>query len=404
MTVNRNKTLDEKIKETLARRGVKYPFAPVEQKPIIRRRQQPVNNIAKPMGSHKTVYVPPAPPVTDSTVYVTGGIAGISGYDNFVYEIVKGLHSLGVDVRINRHCNINMNVCPSYFSELHHTRNPDSWEITIMPPCNLDRFGPSKRTIVYTMWETDTLDPFWVKQLNNAAMVVVPSQWAVDCFKRCGVSVPIHKIPLGYDQLVFNPGNNLPEVFTFGTAAALGSGGLRKNTGRIMEIFQAAFPNNEPVRLKVKVTPHCQLPEPQDPRIQVVRTFLPPHELAEWYRSIDTFINMSFAEGFGLHLIETMACGRPIISTRYSAVTEYFDDSVGWVVDHEIIPAKGGAYSGFWASPKEESVIDKMREAFNNRHLITAKGERAFLRARNFTWKNTGQTLYKLLSESGVIK
>jgi glycosyltransferase involved in cell wall biosynthesis len=349
-------------------------------------------------------FVPPSP-FTSSTVYITGGIVGISGYDNFVYEIVKGLYSLGVDVRINNHCSVNFDLLPSMpMHRLHQFKPADSWEITIMPPCQIDRWSPTKRTIIYTMWESDTIDLFWVKQLNMAAMVIVPSQWAIDCFRRCGVTVPMVKIPLGHDPMIFHPNNKLPEVCTFGSAAALGSGGIRKNTGKIIEIFQKAFPTEKDVKLKLKVTPHCPLPSSPDSRVEINRNFLPPHDLAEWCRSLDVFINMSYAEGFGLHLLETMACGRPIISTKYSAVTEYFDESVGWVTNHEIISAKGAAYTGFWANPIESSVIDNLRHVYNNRYLVAEKGERAFIKARQFTWKETGTTLVKLLLDHGIIK
>ena len=37
-----------------------------------------------------------------------------------------------------------------------------------------------------------------------------------------------------------------------------------------------------------------------DTRVEVVRAFLPPAELAEWYRSLDAFVNASAGEGFGL--------------------------------------------------------------------------------------------------------
>jgi glycosyltransferase involved in cell wall biosynthesis len=273
-----------------------------------------------------------------------------------------------------------------------------------VPPCGLDRWSPGRQSIIYTMWETDTLEKSWVEQMNNAAFVVVPSQWAADCFRRCGVTRPIHKIPLGYDPLIFNPMPGWPPVCTFGTAAALTAGGLRKNIDKVIACFQRAFEGVADVRLKVKVTPSCHLQSVHDSRVEIVRTMLPPAQLANWYRSISAFVNCSYAEGFGLHLLEAMACGRPLLSTRYSAVAEYFDDLVGYTAEHRIIPASGGAYSGHWAAPVENSVIEQMRRVYADTSLAQEKGRQAFLRARQFTWKTTGERLLRLLSEQSVIR
>jgi len=345
-------------------------------------------------------------PLKDNTIYVSGSIVSISGYDNLVYEVIKGLKSLNLDVRINSHNLVNYDICPSYFKEIHKAKANDAWEIVIVPPCVLqNQTRPiGGKSIVLTMWETDYLEPQWVKCLNDAAFVIVPSQWAVDSFKKCGVVVPIYKVPLGYDPLVFNQDSSYPTECVFGTAAALTAGGLRKNTNHVIKLFNQAFPNDEQVKLKIKITPCCPWYEPPDKRIEVTKTFLKPMELANWYRSTCAFINCSYAEGFGLHLIETMACGRTIISTKYSAVTEYFDESVGYAADHQIVPASGGAYSGSWGKPVDESIIKWMRHIYENREEARQKGEAAALRAKEFTWKSMGNKLVNILKENKVIK
>jgi glycosyltransferase involved in cell wall biosynthesis len=343
------------------------------------------------------------PEISDRTIYISGSCIGISGYDNLVYETIRGFKSIGADVRINANNQINYNVCPVWFQDIHAAKPANAWEIIITPPCNLNFITPGKRSVVLTMWETDYLEPEWVKMLNNAHMVCVPSQWAVECFKKCGVTVPIACVPLGYDPLIFNPLGEFPKLCTFGTAAALTAGGLRKNTRYIIDLFRKAFPEEADVRLKVKVSPACPLPEFQDSRVEIIREMLPPAKLADWYRSITAFVNASYAEGFGLHLIESMACGRPLISTYYSAVTEYFDDSVGWTVDHEIIKAAGGAYSGHWGKPIEQSIINNMRQVYSDKEAVKNKGEAAYLKSRDFTWKKFGHKLIEAIGKNGVV-
>jgi glycosyltransferase involved in cell wall biosynthesis len=253
------------------------------------------------------------------------------------------------------------------------------------------------------MWETDHLEPRWVDQLNNAAFVVVPSRWAIDSFKKSGVTVPIYKVPLGHDPATFNSDGGYPPECVFGTAAALTGGGLRKNTGRVLDLFRKAFPGNENVKLKVKITPNCPWEGPYDPRVETTKALLSAEQLAQWYRGIGTFINCSYAEGFGLHLVEAMACGRPVISTAYSAVTEYFDRTVGYVVDHQIVRAFGGHYTGHWAKPVERSLIKQMRRVYENRREARLKGQIAAARAKELTWQAMGQKLVNVLKVNGVV-
>src|SRR5205823_2378748 len=137
---------------------------------------------------------------------------------------------------------------------------------------------------------------------------------------------------------------------TFGTAGALDEGGLRKNVRRVIDLFGRAFPTAPGVRLRVKITPASPTVDTHaDPRIDVIRSSLTPHELADWYRSLTAFVNGSFGEGFGLHLLEAMACGRPLISTTFGGPGEFFDADVGYPVGYRLVEARNAIYRGRWA-------------------------------------------------------
>ena len=94
-----------------------------------------------------------------------------------------------------------------------------------------------------------------------------------------------------------------------------------------------------------------------------------------------------------------MACGRPVVSPHYSGVTEYFDATVGYPIEHSLVPAECGVYSGRWAEPSEASTIETMREIYRNLNDANRRGDRAAARARRFTWKDTGRRLVQLLDQ-----
>lgn len=399
--MNKNDKMHERIKRALERKPISINDYNQLPRYVIGRNKRSVRptpiNIPPPVQTF-----PPPPAIKANTVYISGSCVGISGYDNLVFETISGLCAMDLDVRINANSSLNYEHCPLPFRNIHMIKPDNAWELVIAPPCDLHSRQINSKSIILTMWETEQLDKDWVRHINNGNIVCVPSQWAIDCFRKNGVKIPIVKIPLGYNHMIFSNFNNFPKTLTFGTAASLSSGGLRKNTGYIIDLFQKTFPNQENVKLKVKITPSSSLPNCNDPRVEINRQFLSNTELAEWYKSISVFVNASYAEGFGLHLIESMASGRPIISTAYSAVTEYFNNDVGWTVEHEMISAVGGAYFGNWGKPITESLIENMKYVYDNQHEIVTKGENAGFQARNFTWKNFGQKLTKTIM--GVIK
>ena len=53
------------------------------------------------------------------------------------------------------------------------------------------------------------------------------------------------------------------------------------------------------------------------------------HELAQWIASCDALVHAGTKETFGLVLLEAMACARPVIAARASAVPEIVDENVG---------------------------------------------------------------------------
>lgn len=334
---------------------------------------------------------------TASPVLVTGNIVGISGWDYVVWESVRGLFSLGMDLRLSAYCDHRRDLIPPHLLSRTRLPQPGDVELVIAPPHLLPHHRPREGCVLFTMWECDRVRPEYVEWMNKARLIAVPSQWGIDCFRASGVTVPMVKVCLGHDPLTFHSTSEEPEICTFGTAGALWGGGIRKNTARIIDLFEKAFPHQTDVRLRVKITPRCGLAEPADPRVEVLRSFLPPGRLADWYRSLTAYVNASAAEGFGLHLIEAMACGRPVVTANWSAIGEYFDESVGYKLDHRMTDATGDFYSGQWATPTDESIVEAMRTIYRDRTEARRRGVAASARAKQYTWKSHGRVLAKAL-------
>lgn len=55
--------------------------------------------------------------------------------------------------------------------------------------------------------------------------------------------------------------------------------------------------------------------------------FLPAEELPDWYRAAEFFVYPSLLEGFGLPVLEAMACGTPVLCSRANSLLEVAGDS-----------------------------------------------------------------------------
>lgn len=364
---------------------------------------KPTEPLAFPLDGGRALEVPRRVNQVHPLV-LAADVRGIGGWDHVAFEVLKGLHSAGVPLRQHSVAKIFPDLLPPHLRPEPLARRNEP-QLVVAPPFLVKRFGIDANTAVYTMWETDRIDPAHAATLNRARVVIVPSRWGAECFRDSGVTAPIEVVPLGYDPLVFHPTRE-PKVgpVVFGTAGALSAGGLRKNVRRVVELFRRAFPTEPDVRLRVKITPNCPPFEiDADPRIEVLRANLPYADLAAWNRSLDAYVNASFAEGFGLHLLEAMACGVPIVSAHSSGLTEFFDDTTGFVVRYTLVETRNEYYRGRWADPDDEAMIAAMRRVRANRNEAAVFGEAAAARARRFTWRDTGRQLLAALHRHGFL-
>ena len=95
--------------------------------------------------------------------------------------------------------------------------------------------------------------------------------------------------------------------------------------------------------------------------------FVPEEELVLWYNAAEMFVYPSMYEGFGLPVLEAMACGRPVIASDAASLPEVVGDA-GITVPPDDVDALSDAILTLWRDPG----------------LRRALGERALHRARKF--------------------
>ncbi|MBN1503588.1 MAG: glycosyltransferase family 4 protein [Candidatus Eisenbacteria bacterium] len=231
-----------------------------------------------------------------------------------------------------------------------------------------------------------------------------------ECSKRdavtylCAAEETVHVVYLGVDPIferVADPEqlaairheHNLARPFIF----YLGGIDPRKNVSRLISAY-ARLTRNSTLPHDLVIAGDVQS-EPEFPELErQVRAegirdrvrllgFVPTEECPALYSASDCFVFPSLYEGFGLPVLEAMACGTAVISSDRSSLPEIVGDS-GLTVDCEDVDA----------------VASAMAAVLGNESLRRDLAERGVKRARLFSWdKTASQTLavYEEVARAG---
>jgi glycosyltransferase involved in cell wall biosynthesis len=102
-------------------------------------------------------------------------------------------------------------------------------------------------------------------------------------------------------------------------------------------------------------------------------------DLAHIYSDLDVFTLCSGGEGFGIPVVESMACGSPAIVTDFSAQPELVGDT-GWKVGYQLTPDYG--QGAFLATPRVESILTALEEAYGEKDTDAADKRSRAVRER----------------------
>lgn len=292
--------------------------------------------------------------------------------------------------------------------------------------------SPFRKTIGFTMLETDKTAQGWAWKCNQMDAIFVPSTFCLGSFMQSNVSVPIRVVPFGIDFEKYTPEGekllDLPTKFNFLTVGQWLPQGDRKNIIGVLQTFLHNFKNNPDVGLILKtyhvgagtvdklqiensiqqIRQQVGIKNNEGPQIYLVHGAMSEENMIKLYRNADVFLLPTCGEAWGMPLMEAAAMGLPIITTRGTGAEAFLNEEYVVMVDAEWKPIGNRIYWPHVYEHYQQLLIPNMEEFARMVHRVykypemskeQAKKQRLEMIDRGFTWKAAAEQLAETIQD-----
>ena len=272
-------------------------------------------------------------------------------------------------------------------------------------------------------WEFGVLPAGWVRELGRVNEVWVPSEYVRRVYVESGVEPgKVKVVPNGVDPVIFHPAARPAQLATRKRFKFLFVGGTihRKGPDLLLQAYLERFTAADDVCLVIKdfggkdvyagQTFESQIrsaqARPESPEILYLNGDLSADDMAGLYTACDCLVHPYRGEGFGLPVLEAMACGLPVIVTGGGATDDFATDEFAIrlpALRQSVGAAVGGmdlVRDGWLLEPSPEALMEAMSGVFGNPEPARARGRAAGEHVRReWTWERASQIAARRLHD-----
>lgn len=355
-----------------------------------------------------------------------GPIHLLSGIGHASREYVNALRRAGVRLSVNKSVESGKGVHRVLI--FHYT--PDTL-VAARERKNFDTI------IVNTVWETTRVPKRWVRFLNRADAVFIPSSQNRQALRNSGVKVPIHLVPHGVHAGQYatlrrkwpTKANRIP--FTFLSVFGFQH---RKNPEKLLRAYWEAFSANDPVKLIIKTNGYSGKENESWIRkqiaaykeklgltkrtapVEIIARRLNSDQMRQLYARSHAFVLPTRGEGVGLPFLESMASGLAVIATGWGGHMDFLHAGNAFLVPYRLKPTVDGLArrttlsrpfrhlfgerGQLWAEADLAGLKNAMQRAVRNPQLCRKKGEQGRIDARRLSWARSGTMMKRAIEQT----
>lgn len=111
--------------------------------------------------------------------------------------------------------------------------------------------------------------------------------------------------------------------------------------------------------------------------------YIDDKELMRVYQNAELFIWLSEYEGFGLPVLEAMACGTPVLTTKMTSLSEVMEDYPLWVKNPNDV----------------KEIAEKMEKALLNKELREKMIKKGLEQVKKFSWQKCAEKTLEIIEK-----
>jgi glycosyltransferase involved in cell wall biosynthesis len=253
----------------------------------------------------------------------------------------------------------------------------------------------------------------WRKALRDfQGQIIVPSNHVEQIYRNEGIKESkISKVPYGYNPDVYSPEPAEPSgsrtmISTFATPH------FRKGLDYLPALGDLASKSSVSWRIHAPYEVESEHDFWEDPRIldrlrdrgfDVTHGALSEGEVAGTYREADLVVQPSRSEGFGLVILEAMACGTPVVTSNWGGQLEFAGDGMIRAGGAERAAGRAQYFSrapGAKVYELEASAFrETVRRLARNPSKLNDLGQTARSTVKTMTWDRSAERLVDILGK-----